>query len=1015
MLDTGGRHVPTMLSLLVRVTPLVGLDLTADATAGDAKHGSFADGANADARFNAPRGLVTVEKKLVIVDAFNHCVRLFDRSSGSVVTIAGEPGKAGHRDGCGKFARFKCPACAAVVSETMVVITDLANHCVRLLDIASGEVTTCAGKPDSSGHADGCGSAVRFNNPLGVAMLRDGRVAISEQENHCVRLLDLKTRVVTTIAGRPGEAGFADGVRTNAKFNNPIQMCQLRDGRLVVADLVNDCLRSVDVATGVTTTLKPSGSHQWARPRCVSKLLDGRVVVTDSRGAHLFDPATCLVATLASTAHASGLDEKERQFTLDKLHDIAVLPDGGLGVVDGGNHCLWTLTLPSLQDQFVAALVAQDGPLALRLLDAGACIDERVRSRLLSKTGLNGKTLCEALAIQNSCSRLVERIAATGTAPEIEALSHSIELLRTAVKQRRLVVASRIIARGVAMDDAVKADVASLLPECNTWRAAVLDESCAALVDMVAKLEPTASASFFSDRDVLTAAMKRGARSAWGVTHMLDRGAALSDRSQKLLLVDDSRLLRELVLSESCVALVDRIVAALPRLAPRVLLIALESFAPKIASRYIEQSGRLDESKLLNSQHGSITLMRQLFLDDACLPLAVQLTQTSPALAKHAYSTPTLHAAIRGRKDLAVAHMIDAGVSFDESEFSTDFWAELAMESRSVDLVARLVDSGNANALSKVASSAQRLKDALTSCDPVLAQWLLDDGVALDQAWCAHWMMTDENNFIRLVLHSSREAAQIVRRIVALLKSKNLVNVWMRCFVAALQSQNSIAALRLIDEQSISLDDNRVTTALKKDQTWYDLVVLERCAPLVDRILDARPDLISGAIIAACTVQNPQLGIRLLSLGDSSSEQTPKALIAGLADEPKWQKLLLHRSCHLFVRQLIDAIPALKERTLTPDVLVSAISSKQASLAQWLIQKDVKLRSKDITELVSKYRGRAWQKLLLDPLDECIALSDRLMDSYPKLKEAALSSQMLLAALDASSSQCSRGTSQSTC
>ena len=55
-----------MLSLLVRVTPLVGLDLTADATAGDAKHGSFADGANADARFNAPRGLVTVETKLVI-------------------------------------------------------------------------------------------------------------------------------------------------------------------------------------------------------------------------------------------------------------------------------------------------------------------------------------------------------------------------------------------------------------------------------------------------------------------------------------------------------------------------------------------------------------------------------------------------------------------------------------------------------------------------------------------------------------------------------------------------------------------------------------------------------------------------------------------------------------------------------------------------------------------------------------------------------------------------------------
>ena len=255
----------------VCVTPLVGLACTAGTADSIAKEGSHADGANADARFESPKGLVAVGNSLVIVDSGNHCVRLFDRSSGSVVTIAGEPGEAGHRDGCGKFAQFESPWCAAAISETMVVITDLSNHCVRLLDIASGDVTTCAGKPGISGHADGCGSAALFNQPLGVAMLYDGRVAVSEK-NHCVRLLDLKTRVVTTIAGRPGEKGSADGVRTNAKFNDPWQMCQLRDGRLLVPDNLNHCLQSVDVATGAVSSLKPPGSQQLENPRSVSKL-----------------------------------------------------------------------------------------------------------------------------------------------------------------------------------------------------------------------------------------------------------------------------------------------------------------------------------------------------------------------------------------------------------------------------------------------------------------------------------------------------------------------------------------------------------------------------------------------------------------------------------------------------------------------------------------------------------------------------------------------------------------------
>lgn len=45
------------------------------------------------------------------------------------------------------------------------------NHAIRLVDVASGLVTTLAGSPSqTSGHADGVGAAASFYNPRGVAM-----------------------------------------------------------------------------------------------------------------------------------------------------------------------------------------------------------------------------------------------------------------------------------------------------------------------------------------------------------------------------------------------------------------------------------------------------------------------------------------------------------------------------------------------------------------------------------------------------------------------------------------------------------------------------------------------------------------------------------------------------------------------------------------------------------------------------------------------------------------------------
>ena len=56
---------------------------------------------------------------------------------------------------------------------------DTANHLLRRVNVSSGAVTTLAGSPtQSSGHADGVGTAASFYYPYFVALDSAGAVAI---------------------------------------------------------------------------------------------------------------------------------------------------------------------------------------------------------------------------------------------------------------------------------------------------------------------------------------------------------------------------------------------------------------------------------------------------------------------------------------------------------------------------------------------------------------------------------------------------------------------------------------------------------------------------------------------------------------------------------------------------------------------------------------------------------------------------------------------------------------------
>lgn len=66
---------------------------------------------------------------------------------------------------------------------------------------------------------------------------------VSDTGNHCIRLIDLKDRVVRTLVGQCGQPGFMDGMRRNSLLNSPKSIGIDRAGRFYIHDDGNSSVR----------------------------------------------------------------------------------------------------------------------------------------------------------------------------------------------------------------------------------------------------------------------------------------------------------------------------------------------------------------------------------------------------------------------------------------------------------------------------------------------------------------------------------------------------------------------------------------------------------------------------------------------------------------------------------------------------------------------------------------------------------------------------------------------------
>jgi sugar lactone lactonase YvrE len=218
----------------------------------------FKDGKMEDALIDRPHGIALDEKENVyFCDMKNHLIRKIDKN-GVMSTYAGTVGKSGSADGEKSQASFNQPEDLAFDSKGNLFIADSYNFTIRKIN-KKGIVSTVAGKAGMGGYADGKGENALFNKPLGIAINKDNEICVADSDydgkmggNCLIRKID-KNGNVSTFAGVPNVEGNKDGTKDEATFNRPVGI-EIDDlGNIYIADTEGDVIRMIDKKGNVST------------------------------------------------------------------------------------------------------------------------------------------------------------------------------------------------------------------------------------------------------------------------------------------------------------------------------------------------------------------------------------------------------------------------------------------------------------------------------------------------------------------------------------------------------------------------------------------------------------------------------------------------------------------------------------------------------------------------------------------------------------------------------------------
>ncbi|MCI2228835.1 Ig-like domain-containing protein, partial [Polaribacter sp. MSW13] len=303
--------------------------------------GDFSDGTGTAAQFKFPQGVaIDASGTIYVADSGNRRIRKIT-PAGVVTTLAG--GTIGSADGTGTAAQFKYPVGIAIDASGIIYVSDADAGNIRKIT-PEGVVTTLAGGKGAYSFADGIGTEAGFNQPNGIAVDAAGNLYVADSQNHRIRKIT-PDGVVTTFAGS-NTYGSADGTGAAAQFDRPNGIAIDAAGNLYVADIANNKIRKIS-SDGVVTTLAEIGLADTGSNFNVSYGItldaENNVYVTDLNKKILKITPDGVVTTLAGSTYGFA-DGSGTAAQFKSPYGVAVDASGTVYVADQFNNRIRKIT-----------------------------------------------------------------------------------------------------------------------------------------------------------------------------------------------------------------------------------------------------------------------------------------------------------------------------------------------------------------------------------------------------------------------------------------------------------------------------------------------------------------------------------------------------------------------------------------------------------------------------------------------------------------------------------------------
>lgn len=223
------------------------------------KQSGYRNGNAKQARFLNPQGLAFTNKGLYVADTGNHTIRYIDLKTGNVKTVAGNGKNEMH---VGK--KYKATSIglrspwALAIKDKQLYIAMAGIHQIWKFNIRKNIIGRWAGSGAES-IDDGSLNQSSFSQPSGLSLI-DNKLYVADSEDSAVRVIDLKRKKVKTLVGSGlFDFGDKDGTFSKARLQHVLGIASKDPKRVYIADTYNHKLKLLDLKTKKIFTVAGTG------------------------------------------------------------------------------------------------------------------------------------------------------------------------------------------------------------------------------------------------------------------------------------------------------------------------------------------------------------------------------------------------------------------------------------------------------------------------------------------------------------------------------------------------------------------------------------------------------------------------------------------------------------------------------------------------------------------------------------------------------------------------------------